>query len=253
MSAWFTRWKAHLAYTVAAIGFCAAFFGGTAYEGARRPFVPAPEVNVKALILPGQVIAPTGHLSAIKADSSTPVTWVIPPDYATKLDAVPIGNTLLFVPLTTESFSIAAVTVDNGQLSGPMWTMILPSGPPSPVPPPTPTPSPTPTPTPSQKVKLWVMVVYDQTKLTPASADLIANASLRNSLTAKGHTVRFLEVNSQAVATYKLAPWVQKAGGAPALVLQVAEGSSRGSVLSSVALPTDAVSFTKAITDAGGL
>jgi hypothetical protein len=97
------------------------------------------------------------------------------------------------------------------------------------------------------------MVVYDQAKLTPASADLIANANLRNSLVAKGHIVRFLEVNSQAVATYKLAPWIAKAGGPPALILQAASGSSIGSVLSSVALPADAASVLKAVTDAGGL
>jgi outer membrane biosynthesis protein TonB len=125
------------------------------------------------------------------------------------------------------------------------WLVVTVPVEPDPAPVPTPTPAPTPAPTPVPTPppepppapapvpvtgKLWVSYVVDAAKVTPAQAAVRTDAGLRKALAAKDVAWRTYQSDQAEIDALKLRPWLDRAGGLPAVVIQ----DSTGKVLDAV-------------------
>lgn len=115
--------------------------------------------------------------------------------------------------------------------------------PPAPVPVPPPNP-----PAPAVKIKLLVNFLHDANTDTPAWGQLAYAPALRWALAQAGHVVRVYEASQDEYRALNFAPFVARAGGLPAVVLQLPDGTVKGAIK----MPGSAADVLKAVHDAGG-
>lgn len=113
---------------------------------------------------------------------------------------------------------------------------------------PTPPPPVEPPPVASGKLplgtKLWVGIVEDQTKRTPASTAVITSDSIARVMAKQGHTLKIYQVTDKAVTgNAKLADAVNKAGGAPALVIAKYNADGSATIIDQRPLPQSETAF----------
>ncbi len=152
-----------------------------------------------------------------------------------------VGGTIAAHPVIAHLFgylatAALALTIGHGCVP-PVVPPVVPVVPPAP-----------PTPTPVTKSKLIVSFIHDATQDTPAWAKVTADFPTRQTLLAAGHKVRVYDITQDEYKTMNFAPFVAKAGGVPAVIIQAPDGTVRAAVK----LPADTAGVLKAVTDAGG-
>jgi len=119
------------------------------------------------------------------------------------------------------------------------------SPPPSPDPRPDPDPGPGPNPPPPDPIAgmAWVTLVYDEAKGDAAIAAIRTDASVRAQAESSGVIWRSYDDDSKAVKSGNLLPYVAKAGGVPALIVQAKDGT----VLASLPAPPTAAAVVEVL------
>jgi hypothetical protein len=188
----------------------------------QRPTAPS-------LVLPPEVHGKAGRPVALRATSTgSVVRWHCCGD--ADLYAIDSHNVLLWGPAPGR-YRVMAWTAAHDVPSDPAFCDLVIDGPaPGPTPPP-------PGPTPAPGGKLHVTVFMDVAHQTPAVASLIESPTLRKAITDAGHQFRVFDMASGVSGPF--GPFITKAGGAPALVIQTADGK----VQSAVELPGDEASI----------
>lgn len=143
---------------------------------------------------------------------------------------MPGGRSILVLPENQEDMIIVLAYVQlDGKLSKAVKHVITVTedAPPDPKPlPPTPTPPPpTPVPVPiNLQLPLHITIVTDFNKQTPEIAAVINDANLRKSIQDAGFKFHNVSIQSKSVTAGGLNIGVQKAGGAPCVIIQDARG-----------------------------
>jgi hypothetical protein len=206
----------------------------------------APANKVEGLELPAdQKVGPDeGFVTLTAKTEAKRVRWLVVCEKRVKfleLDrsvvvGVPQG------PTTVQVFAAALVKDDVTPFARTVLTVEGARPPPKPDPGPAPGPSPGPAPKPAAG-KLHVTVVLDYDRITPAQAAVANSASLRKALADDNAALRVYPTTSDVLTTRKLTPFVTRAGGAPALIVQ----DDAGVVRAAVTLPADEAGVLAAV------
>lgn len=237
----------------------AVLAGPPAFADPPRPADPAAVIRAAgaapALTLPAEVKGEPGEFVALEAATDGKVVRFVALDPG--LNRFPPAllvscKAAVFTARLPGRYRVLAYTAVADEPSEEViCTLVI--GDPKPVPPgptpPGPVP-PGPVVAPFPGAKLLVKVVADRTAMPPATADLLASATLRRYLADRGHEFELLAPGSEAVQSLGLAPFVTATGGPPALVLMLKDGPNRGLVpkqVGAVRLPASEPLFVAAV------
>lgn len=140
------------------------------------------------------------------------------------------------------SYKLLAYGAKGDNASPPAIVTVVFGKPTPPVPPDPPTP-----PAPVTG-KLWVVVVIESGNVTPEQAKVFRDPSLWEKVVKDGHKYRVYDKDDPAIAKYNFAPFIERAGGVPAVVLM----EESGKVVKSVPLPGSADLLAALIKETSG-
>lgn len=162
-------------------------------------------------------------------DEKAEVQWVVfNLNDENPVEALSSGKTLLVFPNDQDDVIVVlAYTAVDGKATAPVRTLIkvVTKKPPGPKPTPKPDPEPTPPQPNTGGAVKHVTFVIDASKQTAAVASVLRDADLRKSLSDAGIKPHLTTTASAAVTEGGLSEGVKTAGGAPAVVLQDADGN----------------------------
>lgn len=101
---------------------------------------------------------------------------------------------------------------------------------PQPQPTPTPTPPPTPIPAPARSLPLHVSLIYDKSTMDRGTAVVRNDATMTDAVKAAGGVWRTYEASSSDIARYNFGGVLDRAGGAPLVIVQDASGRVAGTI-----------------------
>lgn len=211
--------------------FLAPFLVALALATAAWADPPVPVIEGPTSRKVGQSIL----LDARKSASDRPLQWqlVTPPGVPfLQFDSAPRKNTYAFLPDPEAGryvFVLTAVGKVDEELVSKTAAVEVTVGDPAPAPGPTPTPDPAPTPIPPPAPvpadeALHATLVFDLDRLTPALAAIRTSPAIRASAEQNRVFWRSYDDDADTVRSRNLLPYVAKAGGVPALVVQGADG-----------------------------
>jgi hypothetical protein len=217
-------------FLLLALACCAAGADRPAPRAPRTPEAGEESPNkADGLVLPEDFTAEAGDgFATVEAKTeAVKVRWIVLG--GPKLKFVELGKQLI-VSVPTESGSITVFAValvkDDLAIARCIITVRGARPPPGPAPGPAPAPAPAPTPAPAAG-KLHVTLVFDYDRMTPDLAALSNSTTLRKSLADANCQLRVYPATDPILAARKLDAFVQKAGGAPALIVQDERGVVR--------------------------
>lgn len=203
-----------------------------------------PGAQARAQItLPAVINAKPGRLVKIEAQTTLKkLTWIKPTEDC-DFFSLPADNSALFLGPTAGSYRVLCLGAKGDEA---YWAECLVNvgGPAPPVPP---GPGPVPPIPPAPVSKLGILVVKDANTETAEQIRILAEA--KRVLEGKGHQVWVRYSSSAALADRGYAPWITKAGGAPAVVFL----DPAGKVRSAHKLPEGVDALLDLVKQAGGL
>lgn len=191
----------------------------------------APEVKHEVpglkLPAPATVESTEGFVTITAETESARVEWVVIGTKPVKFN--PIGKTVIVSTPADSVIHIYCVGVVEGELTKHAKTVISVKAGQGPQPPPV-TPPVTPPvspPTVAPKGSLMVLIVEDPLARAkyPHLTAIINSKELRDALTKAGHQFRVISVRDPEIKEAKLGPYIEEAGGAPALLMIDREGT----------------------------
>jgi hypothetical protein len=213
------------------------FFGLSAQLPAQPQEQPSNVVPGLELPAPQKVPASEGFV-LVEAKTQGTVHWLVLGSGPRVKYLEAEKQCIVSVPAEPCTVQVFAVALVDGKITPFARTSLTVEGArpppgPAPNPQPGPTPNPTPNPTPPVTGRLHLTLVLDFDKLTPQQAQLLNSPTLRQAFTQQQVVLRTYPPTSPVLAQRKLDSYVQKVGGAPALILQ----SDDGKVVASQTLP----------------
>jgi len=198
------------------------------------------------LSVPAKVTGQPGSFVTVKADTpGKTVRWLV---LDAGLNLFPIDllkdtHTAVAVSSTPGTYRLLAVTAVADEVSAPAICQVVIEGA-APAPAPTPAPGPTPAPVPDPAGKVaWAIVIVDNNARTPQIGQLVSSPGLIATLRERGIGYRVFDVRDPLIQSLRYQPFLNEAGGAPALLLL----SDTGKRLKAIRLPADAASFLAAL------
>lgn len=198
------------------------------------------------LSVPAAVTAQPGQF--LKVVATTPgktVKWtVLDPGLALfPVELLADSHTAVVSGTTPGTYRLLAVTAAADEVSEPAICAVTIAGTaPNPTPAPGPTPQPTPAPAPVSQAA-WAILVVDNSARTAEVGRLVGSPTLPGALGRHGVRMAVYDVHDPTVVGRNYAPYVQEAGGAPALLILGQDGRR----LKSLRLPADEVSLIKEV------
>lgn len=189
----------------------------------------APEVKHEVpglkLPAPATVESSEGFVTITAETESARVEWVVIGTRPVKFN--PIGKTVIVSTPADAVIHVYCIGVVEGELTKHAKTVISVKAGQGPQPPPVTPPPVTPPPTVAPKGSMMVLIVEDPLARAkyPHLTAIINSKELRDALAKAGHQFRVISVRDPEIKDAKLGPYIEEAGGAPALLMIDREGT----------------------------
>lgn len=200
-------------------------------DAAKTEPAPPPKAGAAPLLLPPTLVVEAADLFTVVTaqTDADDVYWIVVASVPLKYEA--IGAKLVLGTPKDAVIHVYAYATVGGRATPPSRLVVTVKAAPGPPPAPGPQPPPAPGPDDPPAIgggagKVYVTLVEDPALRidNPWVAEIINNKPLREAFAKAGYTFRVLSVKDPEYQRAKFAPYVEAAGGLPALVVQDGKG-----------------------------